>query len=102
MELWLYKKHFIVNTCNNYFIWFEILKKDNWCAAGVYACLWWQCDFESADSNEVMKHVNLHLYHIKINFTGFNNLAYSALPISDKHSSCTWFTHLLESASGNA
>jgi hypothetical protein len=70
--------------------------------AGVYGCLWGQCGFESADSNEITRHVNFHSYHTKLKCIGSNTLAHSTLLVSDEHSECTCFTHLVESACGDA
>ena len=60
----------------------------NWrqmvCIAGVYACLWESCGFESSDSSEIMRHVNYHSYHTKIKCIGSNILARTKLPVSDK------------------
>jgi hypothetical protein len=50
---------------------------------GVYACLWESCEFESADSNEIVRHVNFHSYHTKIKSIGSNILARLRLPVSD-------------------
>jgi hypothetical protein len=101
-EPWLYKKHLIVNNYNNELIWFEILKTDNMFVAGVYACLWRQCGFESADSNEIMRHVNFHSYHTKLKCIGSNTLARLRLPVSEDLSAPTCFTHLVQSAYGDA
>jgi hypothetical protein len=59
------------------------------CVADVYACLWESCGFESADSNEIVRHVNFHSYHTKIKCIGSNILARSRLPVSDKLPACT-------------
>jgi hypothetical protein len=79
-----------------------MLKTDNLHVAGVYVCLWEQCGFESADSNEITRHVNFHSYHTKIKCIGSNILARSRLPVSDEHSAGTCFTHLLKSSCSNA
>ncbi|XP_023723131.1 histone H4 transcription factor-like [Cryptotermes secundus] len=64
----------------------------------VYVCLWEQCGFESADSNEITRHVNFHSYHTKVKCIGSNILARSKLPVSDEHSADMCFTHLLKSS----
>jgi hypothetical protein len=60
----------------------------------VYACLWESCGFESADSNEIVRHVNFHSYHTKINCIGSNILSRSRLPVSDEHPVCVCLTRL--------
>jgi hypothetical protein len=79
---------------------FEILKTDNLHVAGVR--FWEQRGFESADSNEITRHINFYSYYTKIKCTGSNILARSRLPVSDEHSADTCFTHLLWFTCGNA
>jgi hypothetical protein len=66
------------------------------CVSGGYACLWGPCDFESVDSSELMRHINYHSYHTKLKCIGSNILARSRLPVSNGHSVCSCFIHLLE------
>lgn len=53
--------------------------------AGVYACLWEACGFESANTKQIIRHVNFHSYHTKIKCIGSNILAQSDLLVSDQH-----------------
>lgn len=72
------------------------------CIAGVYACLWESCGFESSDASEIMRHVNYHSYHTKIKCIGSNILARTKLPVSDRCLMCRCSTGLLVSACVNA
>lgn len=76
-------------------MWFEKLKADDTYVAGVYACLWESCEFESADSNEIVRHVNFHSYHTKIKSIGSNILARLKLPVSHCHSACAYLCFCL-------
>ncbi|KAJ4448928.1 hypothetical protein ANN_00320 [Periplaneta americana] len=48
--------------------------------ADVLVCLWQYCGFESADTKEIVRHVNFHSYHTKIKCIGSNMLARSKIP----------------------
>jgi hypothetical protein len=56
--------------------------------AGVYACLWESCGFQSSDPKEIVRHVNFHSFHTKIKCIGSNILAQSGQPVSDRYSTC--------------
>ena len=56
--------------------------------AGVYACLWESCGFQSSDPKVIVRHVNFHAFHTKIKCIGSNILAQSRHPVSDWYSAC--------------